>query len=431
MTSATPKRFGLAHLIAFVAGVVFFGLSFLLLAILPGRRLEDAMLRDAPVGMAGYTTQEAEGRAIYAREGCDYCHTEQVRGTLADVSRWGPATQPWETRYDYPQVWGTRRIGPDLAREAGVRSPDWQLTHLFDPRWVVPGSVMPGYPWLFDGDARHPNAQGRAVIAYLDTLGRAMRTAGPSAICPKRAGPAAKLEKVSAPVSASAPVHLEDGMVVGGSLDANAARQRLADAAPDLSGGDPQRDPAARRDAGKAVFAQYCAGCHGAAGGGDGPAAASLLPHPANLRLATYSDAALSDVLWNGRPGTSMPAWRDLSKTELADVMTFVGSLRAAPAPAAPADAAGLARGATVYAQACIACHGVGGHGNGPAANLYLPRPANFTRLQPARARIMQALAEGVPGAPMPIFSGLAPNDRLAVADYVRSLYAEPTPKGR
>ena len=59
-----------------------------------------------------------------------------------------------------------------------MRSRDWQLTHLFDPRWVVPGSVMPGYPWLFDGDVTHPNEDGRAVLAYLDMLGRAMRVGG-------------------------------------------------------------------------------------------------------------------------------------------------------------------------------------------------------------------------------------------------------------
>lgn len=436
MTLASPRersrRFGLAHLIAFLAGIVFFALSFLLLAILPGQRLEEAMVRDAPVDMVGYTPLEARGRAIYAREGCDYCHTEQVRGTLADVARWGPATQPWETRYDYPQVWGTRRIGPDLAREAGVRSHDWQLTHLFNPRWVVPGSVMPGYPWLFDGDTTNPDEDGRAVLAYLDTLGRAMRSAGPSAICPRPKN-SPLLRKASAPGggdAASVPVHLEDDMVVGGSLEANAATRRLSASFPDLAGGDPQRDRPARRAAGATVFAQYCSGCHGGAGSGNGPAAASLLPHPANLHLATYSDAALAEVLWNGRPGTSMPAWRDLSKIELADVIAFIGGLHA-PEPPMPTTTDALARGATVYAQNCIACHGVDGHGNGPAAHVFLPRPANFTRIRPKRARVLQALAEGVPGASMPIFAGLSPQDRLAVSDYVRSLYEGPQPKGR
>ena len=107
-----------------------------------------------------------------------------------------------------------------------------------------------------------------------------------------------------------------------------------------------------------------------------------MLPHPANLHLATYSDAALAEVLWNGRPGTSMPAWRDLSKVELADVIAFVGTLHT-PGPPGPATTDTLARGATVYAQNCIACHGVDGRGDGAAAHVFLPRPAKLHRDAP------------------------------------------------
>jgi Cbb3-type cytochrome oxidase, cytochrome c subunit len=42
-------------------------------------------------------------------------------------------------------MWGTRRIGPDLAREYGKHPPDWQLVHLYNPRYIVPESVMPGF----------------------------------------------------------------------------------------------------------------------------------------------------------------------------------------------------------------------------------------------------------------------------------------------
>jgi cbb3-type cytochrome oxidase cytochrome c subunit len=41
---------------------------------------------------------------------------------------------------EFPQLWGTRRVGPGLARESGKRSRDWHLTHLWNPRWVVPES---------------------------------------------------------------------------------------------------------------------------------------------------------------------------------------------------------------------------------------------------------------------------------------------------
>ena len=69
-------------------------------------------------------------------------------------------------------MWGTRRIGPDLAREAGRRPDDWQRVHLYNPRWVEPGSVMPGYPWLFNGGPDRPTAEAPDLIAYLQWLGR-------------------------------------------------------------------------------------------------------------------------------------------------------------------------------------------------------------------------------------------------------------------
>src|SRR5439155_10931339 len=87
--------------------------------------------------MATLTASEQRGRVIYGREGCAYCHTQQIRSLAADVRRFGAPTEPWETKYDYPQLWGTRRIGPDLSREFNLHSRDWQLTHLYNPRLVV------------------------------------------------------------------------------------------------------------------------------------------------------------------------------------------------------------------------------------------------------------------------------------------------------
>src|SRR6202049_776731 len=126
-----------AHVVAFGAGVGFFALSFLVLAIIPGKELEHEIKRVAPVSMATLTASEQRGRVIYGREGCAYCHTEQVRSLAADVRRFGTPTEPWETKYDYPQLWGTRRIGPDLSREFNLHTPAWTLTHLFHPRLAV------------------------------------------------------------------------------------------------------------------------------------------------------------------------------------------------------------------------------------------------------------------------------------------------------
>ena len=57
--------------------------------------------------------------------------------------------------YDHPFQWGSKRTGPDLARVGGKYSDDWQAEHLINPRAVVPESIMPGYPWLAETQARH------------------------------------------------------------------------------------------------------------------------------------------------------------------------------------------------------------------------------------------------------------------------------------
>src|ERR1700719_144795 len=167
-----------AHVVAFGAGVGFFALSFLVLAIIPGKELEHEIKRVAPVTMATLTASEQRGRVIYGREGCAYCHTQQIRSLAADVRRFGAPTEAWETKYDYPQLWGTRRIGPDLSREFNLHTPDWQLTHLYNPRLVVRDSVMPPYPWLFSGSPNQPTQEGLDVLAYLQSLGRARQLSG-------------------------------------------------------------------------------------------------------------------------------------------------------------------------------------------------------------------------------------------------------------
>ncbi len=99
----------------------------------------------------------------------------------SDVQRFGAPTKAWETQYEYPQLWGTRRVGPDLARESGIRSDDWQLTHLYNPRLVVADSTMPGYPWLFEGSAAKPGKDAADLLQYVKSLGRARQLAGSGA----------------------------------------------------------------------------------------------------------------------------------------------------------------------------------------------------------------------------------------------------------
>ncbi len=178
----------MSYVVASVCGVLFFAMSVALLGIWPDRVLEDETRTMSPPHPLGLSVSEQRGRAIYSREGCAYCHTQQIRYLHADMARFGAPTLAWETRFDYPHLWGTRRIGPDLSREGANRSEDWQLSHLYAPRSLVPDSVMPAYPSLFDGSADRPRQEARDLVAYLGTLGRARELAGPEGEAHARAG---------------------------------------------------------------------------------------------------------------------------------------------------------------------------------------------------------------------------------------------------
>jgi cytochrome c oxidase cbb3-type subunit 2 len=99
-------------------------------------------------GVRPYTPLELAGRNIYVREGCYNCHSQMIRPLRDEVERYGHYSLAAESMYDRPFQWGSKRTGPDLARVGGKYSDDWHRAHLNAPRSVVPGSIMPGYPWL-------------------------------------------------------------------------------------------------------------------------------------------------------------------------------------------------------------------------------------------------------------------------------------------
>jgi cytochrome c oxidase cbb3-type subunit I/II len=95
-----------------------------------------------------YTPLELEGRDIYIREGCYNCHSQMVRPFRSETARYGEYSKAGEFVYDHPFQWGSKRTGPDLAREGGKQPDSWHFKHMYDPRSVSQGSVMPPYPWL-------------------------------------------------------------------------------------------------------------------------------------------------------------------------------------------------------------------------------------------------------------------------------------------
>jgi cytochrome c oxidase cbb3-type subunit I/II len=104
-----------------------------------------------------YTPLELEGRDIYVREGCYTCHSQMIRPFRHETERYGEYSKAGEFVYDHPFQWGSKRTGPDLAREGVITGkqfkPDsWHYNHMLDPQKLNEQSIMPKYPWLIEND---------------------------------------------------------------------------------------------------------------------------------------------------------------------------------------------------------------------------------------------------------------------------------------
>ncbi|HMA24466.1 MAG TPA: cytochrome-c oxidase, cbb3-type subunit II, partial [Gemmatimonadaceae bacterium] len=108
-----------------------------------------------------YTPLELVGRDIYIREGCFNCHSQMIRPFRHETERFGEYSKPGEFVYDHPFLWGSRRIGPDLAREGGKYPDLWHVRHMQDPRSITAKSIMPSYPQLLTTDLDYGVIQRR------------------------------------------------------------------------------------------------------------------------------------------------------------------------------------------------------------------------------------------------------------------------------
>ena len=128
-----------------------------------------------------YTPLELAGRDLYVAEGCFNCHSQMIRTLVPDVLRYGPTeaqgySRLGESLYDHPHQWGSKRTGPDLAREGGSLATDsklmrggkrdnlWHFNHMINPRQTSPGSNMPPYPWLIDSKADLKSLPNRIAV---------------------------------------------------------------------------------------------------------------------------------------------------------------------------------------------------------------------------------------------------------------------------
>ena len=114
------------------------------------------------------SNQEQRGLKVYVKNGCMYCHSQQVHPERArtDIARgWGSRRTVARDYMNHGRAQlGTMRTGPDLSN-IGVRNSSltWHLLHLYDPEATSPGSIMPPFRFLFSeqeigGDGQSPNA---------------------------------------------------------------------------------------------------------------------------------------------------------------------------------------------------------------------------------------------------------------------------------
>ena len=159
-----------------------------LMGVLPG--IDQSRVPAGP-GIRPLSALEAEGREVYVANGCSYCHTQQVRPLNQDKV-FGRPSAPGDFAYQTPELLGSERTGPDLTN-IGTRQPSevWQYIHLYNPRSVVPESIMPAFDWLFTVDEAAPAGvspvpvpktyapargvivpthEARALVAYLASL---------------------------------------------------------------------------------------------------------------------------------------------------------------------------------------------------------------------------------------------------------------------
>jgi cytochrome c oxidase cbb3-type subunit I/II len=120
-------------------------------------------------GIKPYSPLQQEGRDIYIREGCNTCHSQQVRPMKTETARYGRYSMAGEGIYDRPFLWGSRRTGPDLSRVGGKYPDSWHWIHFRNPREIEPRSNMPAFDFLMESEL--DTSLTRRKLEVLRTLG--------------------------------------------------------------------------------------------------------------------------------------------------------------------------------------------------------------------------------------------------------------------
>jgi len=246
---------------------------------------------------------EERGRQRFIANGCTYCHTQFVR-----EQDWGEGAERIAQAGDYynqsPHLLGSERTGPDLAEEGGEHSTDWHLAHFTDPRFTRPRSLMPRFEYEGKDNIE-------ALIAYMQSLGA---------------------KRADSRMSAQTRWSVEALSAYKKGPDSNI--EWLHSQVPETWRAMPTETPISHASIsrGEKTYQDFCMGCHGPVGDGNGPAAAYLTPAPVNFTTLKrhlvdkkYIGGILYYQIMNGVTGTAMPYFKkDLESAKIWDVGNFV-----------------------------------------------------------------------------------------------------------
>ncbi len=264
------------------------------------------------------TALQLAGRDVYQREGCVGCHTQMIRPLPSEVARYGDYSRAGEFAYEHPFLWGSKRTGPDLAREGGLRPDRWQHDHFANPQAFFPRSNMPAYGWL-KGRALDP----AEVFAHL----RALASVHP------------ELKPDLAQVRAEVAGKDELDALVAYMQSLGTAVQRRQVAAADLALENPLAHDTQAVVLGKRLFLESCAVCHGDEGQGTRDIAPSLiddeflgvkgdLPDGAYFAMIDGGSDAKPIAGRTGDPGGGMDAYGRKGQLKKEEIWSIISWLR-------------------------------------------------------------------------------------------------------
>lgn len=452
--------------VSLLAGVVCYFFAFFLIVLAPGilTNADEPYVVDVDgntVKVADYTPQEQHGRDQYIEQVCWHCHSQFVRPVNDEDLRWGPVSQPGESVIDTPHLYGTRRIGPDLAREGWRRVDDWHYAHFYNPRYTVTASVMPGFTWMFhdhddaeeiqslvsrfdtDGDGlvsikdgfdKRPGLWTAAQLAEVTSAKASKRIDNSGVLAPTRGNQESDgSDLVDAEGNfvydttwsdknvGDALISNYDGRPrpLQGMVDLVAYLQRLGTSIgkwrKPVEMGTPMRGFTAPM---RGVETEYTFGGE---------------KHTVSIADGRIPQRHYEARLYGLARDNNDPAnqeARTLAEKLSAEYDALMGAWRKEN----PEWARRLDGGHEIYMNNCAGCHGDEGRGNGPAADFLRIRPRDFTFAKyryrstgyasmPLDGDIYRSLHRGLPGSSMPHwYQQLSPDQIWLLVDYLKSL---------